>query len=825
MQKKCLLNLIVAAAMTVARLSFATNASYTNAVMADHPVAFWPLNETSGTVIHDVFNTNNGTVMNPGGLTLGAPGILYSNGLTSDTAISFKGSPGGSGFIVAPSSSSFSSNVTDPSQITIEGWFKLPATFPGGDPNLCIISCDTSCPQGWAWIINNSSTANPIPQGWLAQHVGWQSLNFGFFPNQWVYYVMTYDGTTLKLYTNGVNAGSVACGYNPAQTFDRGPLMMGAYDNTCPAIPIIPGRYYQGEMENIAFYNYALTPTQITNHYYYGKNNIPFGQSPPSTSGPGSQTNYVTQTANFTVTASGTSPFYYQWCAGTTGTATFTNLIAGGQYSAVTNSSLSISSLTFSNAGDFVVVVTNAYGSTTSSVATLTILDGKPFISAQPSNRTNYLGETAVLSVGAGGVMPLAYQWQAGVTGVGVYSNLNASSQMLVVTNATLAISNVALANAGDYRVVISNTFGSITSSIATLLVSTNPSYDSVVMADSPVSYWPMQETAGPTIHDIAGTNHGTLYTSTDGTSLVNNQHTNFVVGDAVASDGATYRLAGPGRVAGDKALYFTNLNGSVNNSQVVIPYNSALDPATDFSAEAWVNVPAYPIGYTKNNYQTVMGIEANSGSTQNGWWMNLQTDNVGSSKGTFQFNLAKPPGSTWNSPASAPSFNGKWVHAVEVCIGGTNLICYTNGVQMYNMVWPTNNYMSEGAYGTHKLPFIIGSYCVSYVVGNNASTGFERGNFWHGGISHVAIYNYPLSAARIQAHYQAGFTVPPPPPPTVSVQPSGGNISVIFANGFLQQATSLTGPWTDVLPTNQTSPYVTGATNPALFFRVSTQP
>jgi hypothetical protein len=75
----------------------------------------------------------------------------------------------------------------------------------------------------------------------------------------------------------------------------------------------------------------------------------------------------------------------------------------------------------------------------------------------------------------------------------------------------------------------------------------------------------------------------------------------------------------------------------------------------------------------------------------------------------------------------------------------------------MFNVTWPTNNYESEGVYGLHKLPFVIGSYCASYNVGNNILTGFERGNFWHGGVSHVALYNYALSAAQISNHYSAG--------------------------------------------------------------------
>jgi hypothetical protein len=136
-----------------------------------------------------------------------------------------------------------------------------------------------------------------------------------------------------------------------------------------------------------------------------------------------------------------------------------------------------------------------------------------------------------------------------------------------------------------------------------------------------------------------------------------------------------------------------------------------------------------------------------------------------------------------------------------------------------------TSAYESEGIYGTHKLPFIIGSYSApggvsgGYNGGGALATGFERGNFWHGGISQVAIYNYALTASQILNHYQAGSTIIPR---TLSIQASGSNVIVSWTSGFLQEASSVAGPWTYV--TNAASPYSTGLTNQALFFRSISQ-
>ena len=96
---------------------------------------------------------------------------------------------------------------------------------------------------------------------------------------------------------------------------------------------------------------------------------------PPSiTASPASQTNYVGQMATFTVSAAGSPPLYFHWQGGATGSAVYTNLMAGGWFSSVTNATLSIGNLSTNNAASYVVVVTNWFGSVTSAVATLTVL-------------------------------------------------------------------------------------------------------------------------------------------------------------------------------------------------------------------------------------------------------------------------------------------------------------------------------------------------------------------------------------------------------------------------------------------------------------------
>ncbi len=80
-----------------------------------------------------------------------------------------------------------------------------------------------------------------------------------------------------------------------------------------------------------------------------------------------------------------------------------------------------------------------------------------PYIAAEPQSRTNVVGENAVFTVVATGSRPLEFQW--GFNGVPVDA----------ATNATLTLSNLQPAQAGDYSVVVANSSGSVTSQVATL--------------------------------------------------------------------------------------------------------------------------------------------------------------------------------------------------------------------------------------------------------------------------------------------------------------------------------------------------------------------
>lgn len=82
-----------------------------------------------------------------------------------------------------------------------------------------------------------------------------------------------------------------------------------------------------------------------------------------------------------------------------------------------------------------------------------------PLITSHPQSLTVLEGSPATFSVTASGAMPLAYQWSH--NGVALSA----------ATNSALTIAAAQLADAGQYRVVVSNTSGSVTSAPALLTV------------------------------------------------------------------------------------------------------------------------------------------------------------------------------------------------------------------------------------------------------------------------------------------------------------------------------------------------------------------
>ena len=275
--------------------------------------------------------------------------------------------------------------------------------------------------------------------------------------------------------------------------------------------------------------------------------------SVPPTSQIAARSNAVT----FSVTATGTGPLAYQW------RKNGTNLINAGIISGATTPTLALANVTTNNNGNYSVVITNIYGSITSSVATLAVFT-PPAITGQPTNRAVVVGSNVTFAVTTTGSGPLNFQWFKNGSPLADGGNISGS------TTNILKLSALTTADAGNYSVTVGNVVGSATSSNATLTMLVPPAI-----------------TAQPASQSVTLSNAATFSVSATGTAPLRYQWRKTGVAIAGATN-ASFSLALA--MTADVAAYsvvVTNLAGSVTSSNATLTVN--IKPAfTTQAANRW---------------------------------------------------------------------------------------------------------------------------------------------------------------------------------------------------------------------------------------------
>jgi hypothetical protein len=186
---------------------------------------------------------------------------------------------------------------------------------------------------------------------------------------------------------------------------------------------------------------------------------------------PQSCTNIAGTTATFTVAATGTLPLAYQWQWGQSGYYFYDRTDC-------TNTILVLTNVRASDALDYRVIITNVDGAITSDVATLTVLLPPTNVKVTPTNSSVSLGANLTLRVTAAGTTPFGYQWCLNCT------------PLSGRTNGALTLTNVRLADAGPYTVVVTNVAGGSTSAAVTLQV--DPTFTKITTGPlvTDISHW-----------------------------------------------------------------------------------------------------------------------------------------------------------------------------------------------------------------------------------------------------------------------------------------------------------------------------------------------
>lgn len=256
--------------------------------------------------------------------------------------------------------------------------------------------------------------------------------------------------------------------------------------------------------------------------------------------------------ASFSVGALGGGPLSYQW------------LKNGEPIPGATAASYSLSAASLSASGIYSVVVSSPVGSVTSDSAVLTV-GLPPRILTQPVSVTKAAGTDALLSVIVSGSEPLSIDWQFRPIG-------ETSFQSLGNATPSLALPNLAESDAGEYRVLVSNLYGSRTSTPALVSVLQAP-----VITEPPVNRAVILNQSSTFSVTVSGTDPLHFQWLKNGQVIPGARAQTLTLPSVQASDAGAY------------SVLITNAVGAVHSSAasltVLFPATITTPPADQFVA------------------------------------------------------------------------------------------------------------------------------------------------------------------------------------------------------------------------------------------------
>jgi hypothetical protein len=429
---------------------------------------------------------------------------------------------------------------------------------------------------------------------------------------------------------------------------------------------------FNGEIDEVAIFKRVLSIGEIYSLYAAGKGGVPpliFQDvvAPPNLS--------AGETLVLAVEAGGTPALSYRWRKD------------GATIGGATSSTYTKLNVSAADDGDYDVVITNAFGEVTSAVATISVQgQSAPSISQQPVGATVYQNGYVNLTVSATGG-GLQYRW------------LQNGNLVPGATNASHVVSPAQSTNGGNYTVIVSNSVGSVISSpaaVITVIVPAVGSYAAAVVADSPLSWWRLDDSSVSVFQDAMGRNHGT-----------------WVVPPSLGS---------PGVASGNAAAHF--VPGA--NAYGEVPFSAQLNgPA--LTVECWVRTTNFTGAQTP--------VSSWAASPDNRGYLFYLGDNEWRTLLAFNDGLFYVP----NGPIDLD----RWTHLAFTVSSQAGWSTYLNG-QLADGPFSPAGWLQNNSY-----PFRIGVD----VVG---ASGFD--NYFDGTIDEVAVYPTVLSAQRIFEHYQAAL-------------------------------------------------------------------
>lgn len=492
--------------------------------------------------------------------------------------------------------------------------------------------------------------------------------------------------------------------------------------------------------------------------------------SPEIFQSPTNQTVVAGANVTLNVLANGVPTPAYQWMAGAVGSGLYTNLPNAGNFFGANTPTLTISNVIPADQLDYVVLVTNSDGSTSSPPATLTVL-GAGVVGPAPLHQVIYAGYPAQFTVTNLGGGAITDRWQfnsANLVNGGVYSG---------ATTTNLSISSVAPANVGNYQAFVSTAYGAATSSLATLGIAypDGSLYESAVLAYGAVDYYRMDETSGTNAWDFIGGKTGS-----------------YEANPTLGQSGPTPGTGFPGFTSTNYAGAFSVVD--TNAFITLPPWNLNTNTVT---ITAWI----YP-EFGQGN----AGIVFSAGSSSNVFGIRYDKTYTGNTNGIADGDI----GYSWNNDYN----DGSWDSGITAPHGEWSLVALAVSPNSATL------YIIDADYGVqsavHVYPHPPATFNATEYIGTYPLEGALGNNNFNGNIDEVAIFNSTLSSNQVYSLYESALGQPVPP--VLTITPAVGGRQIRWTGGELLQAPSLLGPW--ITNTAATSPYIVSPTSPQQFFR-----
>jgi hypothetical protein len=223
----------------------AAGGPYRSMILADSPAGYWPLGD-GGATAADV--SGNGQI---GTWTAPAAKYLVTGSATHDLSAfgTDFGPSADDAFVTIPDTAAgqFAGTSGDGS---LEAWFQAPANSAGTSPAVL-------AGTGWALSVLPGSQGDQLTFTSTRGTITSQSLP-AISAGSWHYLALTIAGTAGTIYVDGrpVGTGTVQSEGTPS----TGPLYIGEAENGQA------GYHFDGTLDQVAAYSFALSPQQIARH-------------------------------------------------------------------------------------------------------------------------------------------------------------------------------------------------------------------------------------------------------------------------------------------------------------------------------------------------------------------------------------------------------------------------------------------------------------------------------------------------------------------------------------------------------------------------------